>query len=247
MQQMYFWMCLSIMCSFGFALFGAENTIFLRDNLKRAQKGDFIVTAQNKSYTLLHIAQKENNQLKIEEITVPISRINTKNFSWKEWVKQGAPCNTAWVMYIVNLDTGKMQNFFSVTKNEWCDLSTADNFLTTLLNLRLHQIPKSERRKVGPPPPSGSPDWRPLWQPQMVMNGQTIEGVSFESWRTQWPKDGGPLSGKTIEVFVPEENDKYPSYFPYWLQISTLVGKAKVRIIDAGTDLESPVKTLRTP
>lgn len=219
-----------------------KNTIYLRDNLKRAQKGDYIVTMQSKSYTLLHIYNKGENELTIEEITVPTSRIDTKNFSWKEWVKQGAPYNTAWVMYVVNLNSGQMRDFFSFTKNEWCDLSKADNFLSTLLNLRLQFIPPSERRKVGPPPPTTVPDRRRLWQPQMVVDGQTVEGVAFDAWRTHWPKDGGQLSGKLIEVFVPEENDKYPSYFPYWLQISGLVGKAKVRIIDSGTALESPMK-----
>jgi hypothetical protein len=51
-------------------------------------------------------------------------------------------------------------------------------------------------------------------------------------------------SGKSIEVYVPHENNKYPSYFPYWLQISGLISNAKVRIIDSGTGMISPAPPL---
>ena len=45
-----------------------------------------------------------------------------------------------------------------------------------------------------------------------------------------------------IEVYVPHESNKYPAYFPYWLQISGMVGKAKVRIVDSGSQLASPAR-----
>ena len=45
--------------------------IYLRDNLKKAKKGDYIVTTQSKNYTLLHIYDKQDSSLSIEEITVP--------------------------------------------------------------------------------------------------------------------------------------------------------------------------------
>lgn len=224
------------------AAVAAEDTLYLRENLQRAQKGDYIVTAQSKSYTLLHISEKLEGSLIVEEVTIPLNKVNVNNFSWSEWMRQGAPCNTAWVMYDINLSTGQMNGFFSFTKNEWYDVSKADNFLSTLLNLRLNLVPESERRKIGPRPMSGTPDNRRLWQPQMVVDGTVIPGVAFAAWRTLWPKDGSQLSGKAIEVFVPEENQKYPSYFPYWLQISGFIGKAKVRIIDSGTGLVSPAK-----
>ena len=224
-------------------LFAEENEIFLRDNLKRAQKGDFIVTAQGKSYTLFHIFDKKNdNTLTIEEITIPISKVKLKNFSWRQWVYNRAPGNTAHLTYIINLTTGQISDFFSFTKNEWCTIPQSENFLSTLLNLRLYRVPKNERRKIGHPPPPGIINLRRFWQPQMTVDGHHIEGVAFDAWTTKWPKDNSELSGKTIEVYVPEDNEKYPSYFPYWLQISGLIGKAKVRIIDSGTGLVSPVR-----
>lgn len=218
-------------------VFCEQAEMMLRDNLVKAKPGDFLVTAQNKNYTVLLIRSKENNLLNIEEITVPMSRIPNEGFSWRNWVQQGAQGNTCWLMYTIYLPTGTLQQVFSFTKNEWVVIPQSQNFMSTLLNLRLKQIPFDERKKVGPPPASDSPDRRTDWQPRLVVDGQTIKGVVFESWRTKWPKDGSELSGKIIEVYVPKENDKYPSYFPYWLQVSGVIGNAKVRIVDSGTNL----------
>lgn len=219
-------------------LFG-DTAVYLRDNLKKSKPGDFIVTAQNKTYTLLHIYDKSDQTITIEEVSAPAGKIPKGMSSWKSWIKQNAPGHTSWVIYTIDLTTGKMKENYSFTKNAWYAVSDADNYLSTLLNLRLVKIPLKDRKKVGPQPDSG-PDWRVVWQPRMVVEGKEIPGVEFEGWRTRWPKDSTDLSGRTIEVYVPVENDKYPAYFPYWLQISGVIGKAKIRIIDSGQDLSSP-------
>jgi hypothetical protein len=146
-------------------------------------------------------------------------------------------------MYEIDLKTGQMLRYYSFTKKGWFEIADADNFLSKLLNLKLVKTPEQARKKVGPKPVSG-PDWRPIWQPQMIVDGKRIKGVSFDAWRTRWPRDGGDLSGKTIEVYLPQDSQRYPSYFPYWLQISGMVGKAKLRIIDSGSQLKSPAPSL---
>lgn len=229
------------------AIFGsiqAENVLYLRENLKRAQKKDYLVTAQNKNYTLFHIYDKKNDFITIEEITVPMNRFPRHMGSWKQWINLKAPGHTSWVMYTINLKTAQMVEFYSLSKKTWYDVNKAENFLTTLLNLRLVEIPPEDRKRVGFPPLPGMTDHRPYWQPKLVVNGQDIQGAFFNAWTTQWPKDGTDLADKTIEVYVPVENDKYPSYFPYWLQISGIIGNAKIRIIDSGTQMESPAAPL---
>lgn len=211
----------------------------LRDNLAKASPGDFIVTAQNKTYTVLLIQGREGNNLRLEEITVPITRMNLKGFSWRDWIAKGAPGNTAWVRYTIDLNDASMQEFYSFTRKGYFKIDEANNFLSKLLNLQLQEIPHSQRKKIGTRPPIGA-DNRRLWQPQMVIDGNYVSGVRFAAYRTQWPKDGTELSGKSIEVYVPEENSKYPSYFPYWLQVYGAVGKAKIRIVDSGINLRSP-------
>ncbi len=220
----------------------AEIELQLRDNLKRAQPGDYLVTAQNKNYTILLIRSKDTDYLGIEEITVPSTRVNTKACSWRRWIESGAQGSTSWVLYHIYLPTGTIQQTFSFTRNEWVNIPQSQNFLSTLLNLNLTKIPDSERKRVGPPPSSDSPDKRLTWQPPLISDGQTITGVTFDGWRTRWPKDSSELSGRLIEVYLPTNSDKYPAYFPYWLQVTGIVGKAKVRIVDSGSRITSPAR-----
>lgn len=218
----------------------SEDAIYLRDNLKNAHPGDFIVIAQDNNYTLLHIRKNDNDKMVVEEIAITAARYQQQKLWWKEWVEKGAPGNTSWVVYTINLTNGHINDYYSVTRKAWCEVPQADIFLSKLLMLRLRRLAADERKRVGPPPAIGSPyDWRPFWQPKMVFEGREVANVRFDAWRAIWPRDNSPLSGKQIDVFIPEDNQKYPTYFPYWLQVTGIVGKAKIRIIDAGTGLTS--------
>lgn len=219
----------------------------LRENLQYANVGDFVVTAQGKSFTLLHIYSRTPELLTIEEITVPNNRL-AAGLSWRDWVSQGAPGSTSWLLYAINIATGKIEQSYSISKRGWIDLSQqGESFLPILLNLPFVPVPEKERKRVGTPPDTGSPDWRKAWQPKMVVDRREIPNVKFEAWRTHWPKDGSELSGRTIEIYLPqEESQRYPSYFPYWLQIKGAVGKANVRIIDSGSKLLSPAPPIPT-
>lgn len=220
------------LCCFALHLDGEE--LLLRNNLKYARSGDFIVTAQNKTYNVLLIDVIGENEITLEEITVPANSVQVAGFSWKNWITQNAPGNTSWVRYVIDIQSGQMKEYFSYTKNGWFTIADGDNFLSTLLNLRLHRVSITERKKVGPRPPPRATDNRPYWQPKLIFEGQVVPGVMFDAWRTFWPKDGSELSGKIIEIYLPQNPGGYPAYFPYWLQVSGIVGKAKVHIIDSG-------------
>jgi hypothetical protein len=227
-----------ILCVLGFIPTVEAEDLYLKNNLQKAQPGDYLVISANKTITIMHIYDKRSEMLTIEEIAVPEGRKPPK-MSWREWVQSNAPGNTSWVMYEIDLQSGKMQRYYSFTKKGWFEISEADNFLSKLLNLRLSKIPDKERKKVGLKLFADSADSR-FWQPCLVVEGKTIRGVKFDAWRTRWPKDSSDLSGKLIEVYLPQDNQAYPSYFPYWLQITGTVGKARVRMIDSGSGLVSP-------
>lgn len=233
----------AFMASFFAPPLNAEE-LYLRDNFQHAKAGDFIVVSASKTHTLMHIAKKENNTLSIEEIAVP-QNMRPLHMSWKEWVRQGAPGHSSWVTFNIDLKSGKMVHYYSYTKKNWYEIPEADNFLTKLLNLKFIKIHDQARKRIGPKARSGR-DMRPTWQPQMKVDGQIIKGITFDAWRARWPRDGSDLSGKTIEVFLPSESDNYPAYFPYWLQINGAIGKAKIRIIDSGSKLQSP-RTIKIP
>lgn len=209
----------------------------LKNNLRQARAGDYLAISAGKTQTLMHIQDKKENILTVEEIAVPEGK-RPSSMTWKEWVARGAPCNTSHVMYDLDLQTGQMLRYYSFTKNNWFTISEADNFLSKLLNLQFTKIAESTRKRVGAKLGSG-PELRPIWQPRMIVEGTTIPNVSFDAWRTKWPHDGSELSGKTIEVYLPKDSERYPAYFPYWLQINGGIGKAKIRIIDSGSGMKS--------
>lgn len=223
----------------------SDAAMHLIDRLQGAQVGDYIVTAIDNTYTVLIIKEKLNDKMSIEEITIPLGRLQNSrsNWSgWRHWVETGAPAHTSWVLYTVHCSSGQMCEYYSFAKNTWCNMSTDDSFLSKLLTLKMERIQKKDTKRVGPPPPQASNDSRRHWTPQMVYEGKVIENVDFEAWRTQWPRDRTELSEKIITVYVPKEDKRYPSYFPYWLEIQGVIGKAKVRIIDSGRNLQSPKK-----
>lgn len=223
-----------------FSYLAADDVLILRDNLRQAHQGDFLVTLTNKNYSLLHIYSKSDNTLVIEEITAPEGKISPRFTSWQQWIMEGAPCHTSWVMYEVNLTTGNITEFFSFTRNGWSDLSTQEFNIGTLLNLQMTRVPDNMRKRIGPGTMASRRGPRPFWQPRMTVNGTLVEGVEFDAWTTTWPNDGSELSGKTIEAYLPSDTTAYLSYFPYWLQISGMIGNAKIRIIDSGFGMTSP-------
>ena len=214
------------------------DTMLLKDNFKKAKAGDYLVIGSNKIQTVMHIVGRQDQLLTIEEIAVPEGR-KPGNLSWRDWVEQTAPGNTSWVVYELDLNTGAIRRYYSFTKQNWYEIPDSDNFISKLFNLHLTKSPETLRKKVGPKPSSG-PDYRSYWQPHMIIDGKTIPGVQFDVWQTRWPKDQTDLSNKSIEIYLPKESDRYRAYFPYWLQINGMVGKAKVRVLDSGTHLKSP-------
>lgn len=221
-----------------FFINGLFADIYLRDNLKGTKAGDFIVTAQGKMVSLLRVAENQNGKIVLDEISAPLG---ISPSSWREWAKSGAPGHCSWVLYELDINTGEVKSAYSYTRGTYFQVSEAENFLGTLLGLRLAPIPDRSRKLVGPPP-TGGPDSRRIWNPKLIVDGQQIPNVKFSAWSTFWPNDGSELSGKSIVVYLPDDA-RYPAYFPHWLEIAGFVGKARVRIIDSGEYLSIPQGT----
>lgn len=224
--------------------FFSLNALQLKQEFLKAKSGDFLVFEQDRLITLMLIRSQENDILTLEEITITEKKWNSlqknKPLSWKTWVANKAPKNGSWIVYDVNLISGQILKGFSYTNNCSIERNPEDNFLPVLLNLSFNQIPYEERKKVGMPPPSGEKDKRGLWNPPLFFEGQNIANVKFEGYRARWPKDSSPLSNSLIEIYLPVARPDLPSYFPYWLQVSDQFSKAKLHIIDSGSNLQSP-------
>jgi len=216
------------------------DTLYLRENLKKAKSGDFVVTMQNKTFTMFHINKIDGNSLFIEEISIPSTKFAKENCTFRAWFEGGAPKNSSWIMYKIDLSTGQMLKSYVHLQNGWVEKPINQSFLSTLLNLRLNAVSPSERKKIGRVPHNRNGDKGFLWQPQLKLEGQVVKDIPFNAWYAKWPNDKSDLSGKSIEIYTPEDSDFYPSYLPYWLEISGMIGSAKIRIVDSGRNLTSP-------
>lgn len=225
-------------------LLAEKEELALLHSFSKAQKGDYIVAHINRNYTLLHINDKTAQTLIIEEITIPASHLTDKVMDWREWIKEGAPHHTSWIMYELEPVSGRVLEFYSFTQHCWMDPAGSDNFLATLLNLHASKVIDHQRKRIGPSPLPGELDRRRLWQPPLVCDGQPIESATFDAWRAMWPHDGTELSGKTLEIYIPSKKGAYPFYFPYWIEIEGTVVKAKLRVKDSGKNLYSPKTAL---
>jgi hypothetical protein len=203
-------------------------SLSLKENFKKAEKGDYIVTAQCGSYTLLAIHDKDGANATIDEITIPQEKLPA--LSWQEWIKQGACGATSWIRFTLDLNTGQI-----IASSH--GMGGQQIYLSTLLNLKLEKVPDVDRKRIGARPQPKLADRRPFWTPPLIFEGKKEEGVSFDAWRTLWPHDGTELSGQLIVAYLPPPSSPYPSYFPYWLEVGGVLGKAKIRIVDTGKGL----------
>lgn len=235
--MLFQWICLFSLL-FSFPLYAQD--FLLRDLLREAKPGEYIVMAQGRNQVVLLIRDHHDDVLTLEEITLPEERKPRQVPRWKEWVSQGAPGNSAWVAYSIGLEKGNIIECYSYTKKGWCDIPSSENFLGTLLKLPLTPLDPAQRRRIGPMPREHERDERPFWNPPMMIEGKVIPNVAFDAWRTRWPRDEGEMSNKLIDIYLPKKGSPGLTYFPYWLQIGGAVGKVQVRIIDSGLSLTSP-------
>lgn len=217
----------------------AQERLHLREKFSEAKAGDYVVTSQNRTHTLLLITDVSQGSLHMEEVSIPEECFPAGIGTWRKWLEKGAPGHTHWMAYSLSLQDGRLIDAYSYSRNAWCESVSADNFLATLLNLPLVPMETKYRRRVGSLPGEG-PDSRGFWQPRLVVNGCIMPNASFNAWRTRWPNDGTELAGKNIEVYLPHSDGSFPTYFPYWLQVSGAMGKARMRVIDSGSGLKSP-------
>jgi hypothetical protein len=228
MAQLLFLLCFLFLPLQGFAL-------TLGDEFKKAEIGDFVVFEHQKLITLLRIAEKDEKTLGIEEITAPRNTIDPKTISWKDWVSKGAEHHTSWIVTNFDPQTYKVQSTISIDSHEPVDTAALFQFLPTLLNLELRNVPQDERKRIGPPPMGDEPDFRKLWLPQVVFEGKIIH-PEFQVCTTKWPADGSELTGKTIYLYIPHSKECL-SYFPYWVEVSGKFHNVKLRVIDSGKNL----------
>lgn len=221
------------------ALFGGE--LSLKERLRKAKSGDYIVTEANKMVTVLAIRSPSPHSIILEEISAPTLHLKTYPSSWSDWVRSKAPGHTSWSMMEVDLDSGQILECYSFSRSAWIQPSRQESIFSTLLHLSLSPVEKERRKKIGPPPMPGEEDHRQLWKPTLVYEGKKVEQADFDVFETAWPNDGSELARQTVSLYFDKEK-RFP--LPFWVQVETSHATAAIRTIDCGKNLPSLHRSL---
>ncbi len=209
--------------------------ITLKSKFQKAQKGDYLVTLKNDTYTLLIINNLTTEKLSLEEVVLPKSALK-KNSSFQKLSNQNYPDALVWNIYEIDFLKNRLLSAYSLKNSASFKIDSGDHFLMKLLTLPLKPQPDYKRKKIGPPPQGGEADRRKLWQPAKFFEGNKIAQAQFKVLETVWPKDGSELSRKTIELYF---DDSFP--FPYFIQIHASQLTVFLKSVDSGHNF--PVKS----
>ncbi|HSX13168.1 MAG TPA: hypothetical protein VLE96_01950 [Chlamydiales bacterium] len=206
----------------------------LQTFLLNGKSGDYIVTQAGKLFTVVHLRSIDENQLIIEEISGPNSFVTD---SWASWVKNKAPGHTSWSILEIDSKNGQVLDCYSVSKNMHVKISKNESILATLLQLSLVPIQNEDRRRIGPPPLDGEPDFRKIWNPKFVFEKKTNHGTVCDAYTAIWPNDGSEIEGRSITLYF-DQAHKIP--FPCWIDIETTHVTGRIHVVDSGQNLVSP-------
>jgi len=223
------------------SLFGANDT--LKNRILKGNIGDYVVTAQGSNYSLLLIRAMGDSRLTLEEIMVSQSNIDLKKINWNKWVENKAPGATSWTAFTFDLEKNTLDLCFSHLENQWLFIEKSDYIFGQLFTLPLRPTRDIERKRIGPAPMPGEIDRRKFWKPQLIKNGKKNKKPHFEIMRAKWPSDKTRLAGCVIELYLDGENLDFP--FPYWMEVQSPHYTFKIRAIDSGKGLVSPVRLLK--
>jgi hypothetical protein len=241
---MFFFRCFIILCLFFCSSF-LFSDVCLKNNLQQAQQGDYVVISQNKIFILLHILNKNDEHITIEEVVIPKNRKTIHNQSWKTWINEGCNDNNSRILYKIDLATANCLHAYSMSQKKWLDVKCLGNILQKLLNINFVSIPQQDMRKVGIENDKKLSSH--IWQPRMIKEGKITKGVIFEAWKAKWPKDNSILANKNIEIYLPVDQAKYLSYFPYCLEIINTASRFSMHIVDTGNTDQSAYFTSSIP
>ncbi|MBS0620885.1 MAG: hypothetical protein JSS61_05455 [Verrucomicrobia bacterium] len=213
----------------------ALEALTLKQKVENCQGGDYILTAQESNYSLLIVRSRSEHTLVLEEIAIPKAQVDLKKMDWQGWLTKFAPGHTSWTAYEIDLDSGKLIECYSYSKQGWLALDSSEQFLARLFSLPLRPVQDKERKRIGRAP-SGDADHRPLWNPPLVEGGKKALNPSFEVWKTRWPDDGSLLALCQIELYFSKGG--FP--LPYWIEVQSPHYAFKMRTVDSGHKMTSP-------
>jgi len=218
------------------------NAFSLKDKLIKGNPGDYVVTEQVGTSSVLLIRTVTPTYMILEEIDTPATSKKPDGCSWKEWIADGAPGHIAWTTYLIDLQTEELKECYSRSPETlrpiWLPINDPYHFLPRLLSLPLNKTAHENLKRIGPSPSPGELDHRAIWSPSLVVEGKKIDKPSMTAWQTRWPHDDSLLSECAIELYF----SSLP--FPVWIEVRSPHYKVSLRAIDSGHGMVSPYPIL---
>lgn len=209
----------------------------LKDKFRVAHVGDYIVTSQDKNYSILLIKEKGDTSIVFEEISFPETMLDPKKMSWQAYLDNKAPNHSSWILFEMSLITGELIECYSVSQRSWISLEESEHFLSKFFCLPLKEVPFEERKRIGPPPKDREDDHRAFWYPPLFIHGKKKEKPLFDIRKSKWAPDGSLLSNSSIEMFFYADDRSYP--FPIWIEVNNGHYGFKIRAQDTGKNLKA--------
>lgn len=216
-------------------------SLSLKERFLKAKAGSYIVIESQDLLTLMRIHSVKEEFLYLEEISTPAQSLPAKEKNWNNWIAKKAPSHSSWLLYEIDLEKATLSSCYDIDQNTHIDITNQPSFLATLMNLKLTELTKENRKKIGPRPSEDSADNRKIWNPPKIVEGKKIASYPFEAFRTSWPSDGSELSSRTIDVYLDENDPSFP--FPYWIEIGDTHNVLKIRVVDSGINTSFFLKT----
>lgn len=217
----------------------AHSSKSLQTFLSQGEKGDYIVAESGKLFTLIHIrAIVAHKKIVLEEISAPIKNLPKK--SWGAWVQEKAPGHSSWSILEIDLESGKILDCYSFSKNAHIQISQKESLFATLLSLPLKPVQLQERRRIGPAPLPGESDFRKLWHPPLIFEGKPVANAEFNVFQTHWPNDDSELTGRQVTLYF-DQKMRVP--LPLWVDVETSHITFHFHVIDSGKYLTCKSET----
>lgn len=170
---------------------------------QNALEGDCLILKQGQTIYALKISKNPTSFFIAKANDSLLKR--TPYSSWIDWLENGA------------------EGALETTKSNLDTIDTQFPEFYLVLTLPWDVVEHGSRRKVGPEPLSGEIDFRPEWNPKIVVNGATVDKCTSTAYNTYWPNDGSEASGKRLVAYFPI-SDKTVDWFPYWIEFPGLKG-----------------------
>ena len=177
---------------------------------EKGRSGDIVVLEQASTVYILKLSK---DPLSLFIVKAPKQLLErTKKTSWIEWLKEGTDGASDTLLTRLS------------------DLPTHFPELSALLALDWKELLPTSRKKKGSQPLAGEIDFRPLWNPKVIVEGKSLSNCPSLACEAFWPKDGSETAGKRIVAYFPE-CEGVVLWFPYWVDLPGI--KASLFVLDS--------------